>query len=145
MTLARVAPCGHIAPIGERCPTCGTTPAEKAESKRKRSKRSYLEIYGTPRWKQLRLEILRRDRFTCQDCGARATVAAHRQPHNGTGNDPLAWDPRNLKASCATCNAHEANQRQHAKGDHHAETQITEAGTVLRHDRERQEEGLWVF
>jgi 5-methylcytosine-specific restriction enzyme A len=117
MTLARVAPCGHIAPIGERCPHCGTTPAEKAESKRKRSKQSYIEIYGTPRWKKLRLTVLRRDRFQCQyryaGCKGKANHAAHIHPHNGTGADPLAWDPANLIASCDHCNSIEANQRQH--------------------------------
>jgi 5-methylcytosine-specific restriction protein A len=143
MTLARVASCGHIAPIGQRCPQCGTTPAEKAESRRKRSKQSYTEIYGTPRWKQLRPTILRRDGWRCQDCGAKATVVAHIQPHNGTGSDPLAWDPRNLKASCATCNANEANTRQHAKGDHDA-SQEQEAGRSHRDGRRRQEETPWV-
>jgi 5-methylcytosine-specific restriction protein A len=145
MTLARVAPCGHIAPIGQRCPQCGTTPAEKAESQRKRSKQSYIEIYGTPRWKKLRLEILRRDRFTCHECGAKATHAAHLEPHDGTGSDPRAWDPRNLRASCATCNSREANQRQHATKEASHASQVETPSRTHRDGRRRQEETPWVI
>jgi 5-methylcytosine-specific restriction endonuclease McrA len=110
--LARVAPCGHVAPVGEKCPQCGTSPAEKAESQRKRSKQSYVEVYGTPRWKALRLEVLRRDKFRCQECGEKANQAAHIHPFT-SGQDAHAWDPRNLKASCARCNSREASQRWH--------------------------------
>lgn len=111
--LVRVLTCGHTAPSGEDCATCGPSPAKRAESQRKRGQRSYIEVYSTQRWRVLRLKILRRDRFTCTTCGGPATQAAHITPFT-SGDDPNAWDETNLAASCKSCNSREASNRYHA-------------------------------
>lgn len=110
--LARVLACGHTAPLDQPCPVCGPTPAKRAESARKRERAAWQKVYNTPRWRKVRREVLKRDRFTCQDCGARATVAAHLRPFDP--DDEAAFDPRNLKASCVSCNSREASNRYHA-------------------------------
>lgn len=64
--------------------------------------------YNTTRWRKLRLNILKRDRFTCQwpGCG-RVTgdtsqlVADHRRPHRGDA--ALFWDEDNLETLCKPC------------------------------------------
>ena len=61
--------------------------------------------YKTERWRRLRLQILKRDLFTCQQTGVMligkypaddSPVVDHKVPHHG---DPiLFWDERNLQA-----------------------------------------------
>ena len=55
---------------------------------------------STRQWRELRAQILARDRYTCQTCGAPAEHVDHIRPlHNG-GSD----QPGNLAAACAECN-----------------------------------------
>lgn len=64
--------------------------------------------YKLARWARLRLEVFKRDRFTCQweRCGrmepvTSLLVADHKQPHRG---DPrLFWDKNNLQTLCKSC------------------------------------------
>jgi 5-methylcytosine-specific restriction protein A len=63
--------------------------------------------HSTARWRELRLEVLLRDDYTCR-CGCNGThpnrsqlVADHIVPHRG---DPdLFWDPDNLQTLLKTC------------------------------------------
>lgn len=65
--------------------------------------------YKTKRWKDLRLEVLVRDAYTCQFPGCRrilggtypaddSPVVDHRRPHRG--DERLFWERRNLQALC---------------------------------------------
>lgn len=143
MPLARVLACGHTAPLDQDCPVCGPTPAKRAESARKRSKQSYIEVYSTPRWRALRLDVLQRDHFRCQDCGAQATVAAHTKPFSV--GDPHVFDPAYLKASCVSCNSSEASQRWHATKETKDASEIQETGSPHGHGRSRQEDTTWAY
>lgn len=62
--------------------------------------------YKTQRWRSLRWDVLRRDRFTCQMCNKIAEdssqlVADHVQPHRGDAL--LFWNRDNLQCLCASC------------------------------------------
>jgi 5-methylcytosine-specific restriction protein A len=54
---------------------------------------------STRQWRNLREQILARDRYACQRCGAAATHVDHIVPVARGGAD----DPRNLQALCAAC------------------------------------------
>lgn len=68
----------------------------------------YRKWYKTARWQQLRMEVLTRDKFTCQmvGCGkvtgkTSQLVCDHIQPHRG--NERLFWDLSNLQCLCKPC------------------------------------------
>ena len=73
--------------------------------------------YSLARWKRLRIEVFKRDMFTCQrkECGrlvgdTSKLVADHRQPHRG---DPvLFWDDDNLQTLCKTCHDREKQREE---------------------------------
>lgn len=76
-------------------------------------------LYRTARWRALRLEVLRRDGWTCRQTGVLligkhpapdSPVVDHIVPHRG--DEALFWDPANLQAV--------------AKGWHDAEKQRLE-------------------
>jgi 5-methylcytosine-specific restriction protein A len=74
--------CGALINAGSYCPRC-----------RPRNG-------STRQWRNLRDQILARDRWTCQQCGARATHVDHVVPVARGGTD----HPGNLQALCAGCN-----------------------------------------
>lgn len=84
----------------------GAAPATEAERLRQRDREQPWSGWKkTARWQKLRLKILRRDGWICQQTGVRLSgkypapnsgVADHIKPHRG---DPkLFWDPENLQA-----------------------------------------------
>jgi 5-methylcytosine-specific restriction endonuclease McrA len=64
--------------------------------------------YLTAHWrKHLRPAILARDAYTCHWCGARATQVDHIRAL-AEGGEP--YNPSNLVAACASCNAKRGNK-----------------------------------
>jgi 5-methylcytosine-specific restriction enzyme A len=66
-----------------------------------------IDVYQTPRWKALRLRVLREANYLCQceECekrpvGEPANTVDHRIPHHG--RPELMWDRRNLRAMSAS-------------------------------------------
>lgn len=66
------------------------------------------KLYGSVRWRKLRIAIFERDTFTCQwpGCGrvegnTSQLVADHRIPHRG--DEGLFWDEANLWTLCKPC------------------------------------------
>jgi 5-methylcytosine-specific restriction protein A len=74
--------CGALINSGSYCPRC-----------RPRNG-------STRAWRGLREQILARDRYTCQRCGAPAGHVDHITALARGGSD----HPANLRALCATCN-----------------------------------------
>jgi 5-methylcytosine-specific restriction endonuclease McrA len=79
-------------------------------------------LYNTKRWKQLRLEVLRRDGFTCQQTGVRLTgkapapnspVVDHIRPHRGDA--ALFFDPANLQSVSKAW--HDSEKQRQEKAD----------------------------
>jgi 5-methylcytosine-specific restriction endonuclease McrA len=66
------------------------------------------KMYGTARWRALRIKIFERDGYTCQwpGCGrvegnTSMLIADHRTPHRG--DERLFWDEGNLWTLCKPC------------------------------------------
>jgi hypothetical protein len=78
---------------------------ERERNQRRAEANAWRSWYSTERWRELRLRILKRDRYTCQRTGVLLTgkhpapdspVVDHIKPHRG---DPeLFWDESNLQA-----------------------------------------------
>lgn len=73
-------------------------------------------LYHSVAWRQLRWEVLTRDRFTCRRCNTlfvdtSRLVADHIVPHRG--DEKLFWDKSNLQTLCDTCHnrAKQAEER----------------------------------
>jgi 5-methylcytosine-specific restriction protein A len=104
--------------IAHACPVCGDsvrgagrcTKCARPENQRKNTRATYTTVYGTPRWRELRLKILTRDRFTCQECGGKANSADHIKPFTDA-TDPLAWQSSNLQSMCQRCHGRKDGAR----------------------------------
>jgi 5-methylcytosine-specific restriction enzyme A len=64
--------------------------------------------YNTQAWRRLRQAILIRDGHTCQVGGPRCVIVATTVHHilPSSQHPERFWDPTNLEAACAPCNAH---------------------------------------
>lgn len=70
---------------------------------------SYSSKHKDPRWQRLRLEILNRDKFACQACGATdQPLHVHHTVYARSGN-PWDVDPDTLQTLCEAC--HEERTR----------------------------------
>lgn len=63
---------------------------------------TYAEQLKDPRWQKKRLEILKRDKFTCRLCGDKSTTL-HIHHNNYKGNP---WDVSNDELMCLCCHCH---------------------------------------
>lgn len=78
--------------------------SEQARNRKRDSENAWRGWYKTPRWKVLRLKVIKRDKWICQQTGAlligkhpapNSPVVDHIRPHRG---DPkLFWDETNLQ------------------------------------------------
>jgi 5-methylcytosine-specific restriction endonuclease McrA len=107
--------------IDHACPKCGEAVSGKGRCARcmrpvnkrinaEKNARPQRRVYGSTRWKTLSAKIIHRDKGICQACGGRAETAAHIQPFRDH-SDPLAWNERNLRAECRSCNGREGGKR----------------------------------
>lgn len=78
-------------------------------------------VTSTNAWKQLRRQVLERDRYQCQlqfpgICTGYATVVDKKQA--AARRPDLALDPGNAQAACQACNDHKAltTDKSHADG-----------------------------
>ena len=76
---------------------------------RRKFRRHSDAITRTPRWKALRVEVLRRDDFKCRSCGARGRLEVdHIVPVRDAPD--RAYDMTNLQALCAACHARKTRE-----------------------------------
>lgn len=61
-------------------------------------------VTRTERWKRLRVEILRRDKWCCVKCGARGNLEIDHIESVRIAPD-LAYEPKNLQALCKSCHS----------------------------------------
>jgi hypothetical protein len=60
---------------------------------------SYAEYIRSPEWRQKRLEIIRRARGICEQCGLWPVVNVHHLTYERLGNEPL----EDLLGLCSGC------------------------------------------
>lgn len=66
-------------------------------------KKTYSEKLRDPRWQQMRLKIMERDKFTCQFCGStEKTLNVHHKLYS-KGAEPWEYDERILVTCCEDC------------------------------------------
>ena len=71
---------------------------------------SYSEKLKDPRWQRLRLEILNRDKFTCQICSATdKTLHVHHPHYSPEYQNPWEYDDYLLLTLCETCHSNEGD------------------------------------
>lgn len=91
--------------IGSLAPRIGAAHGdEKARSRERDQVNAWRAWYKTERWRKLRLQILRRDSYTCKQTGvlvigrypaSNSAVVDHIKQHHG--DEQLFWDPDNLQ------------------------------------------------
>lgn len=96
--------CGYVKEHRERCPRC-TKDYNKSYTAVSRDKETYDNVYNTTRWKNLRVEVLKRDRGLCVRCFAnnrieKGTVCDHIIEISDGG---AIWDINNLQLLCQSC------------------------------------------
>lgn len=64
-------------------------------------------FYHSAQWKRMRKQILRRDLYTCEDCGRRATEVHHEIELTPVNiSDPsIALNPKLLHSLCHDCHS----------------------------------------
>ena len=67
--------------------------------KRQRRKEYYAEYLKSDAWRRKRFVVLRRDNWTCQYCGAKATEVHHKRYARNIGREPIHW----LVSLCKQC------------------------------------------
>jgi len=68
---------------------------------------SYIDLLRDPRWQRKRLEILQRDGFTCQECGAiEKPLHVHHKVYQ-RGKKPWEYDGGSLTTLCEDCHGFE--------------------------------------
>ena len=77
--------------------------------------------YNLARWRRLRLEVFRRDMFTCQmaacgrvECDTSQLVADHKRPHRG--DIALFWSSENIQTLCKPCHDGVKQAEEHRRG-----------------------------
>lgn len=71
--------------------------------------KKYFEKLKDPRWQRLRLEILQRDDFACQNCGTN-TETLHVHHLNYTGYNPWNAPSEDLITLCEECHETESKE-----------------------------------
>lgn len=95
----------RLKPIGDRLkPALGRADSEAKRLRDRDASVHWRKWYKTQRWRNLRIEILTRDAWTCQKTGViclgtypadNSAVVDHIRPHHG--DEALFWDPTKLQ------------------------------------------------
>ena len=72
---------------------------------------SYSEKLRDPRWQKKRLEIMQRDAFTCQECGAAEKTLNVHHCFYEYGKDPWDYPDSSLTTLCEDCHELESDTR----------------------------------
>ena len=66
-------------------------------------------LYGSRRWRELRVSILERDAYTCQHCGLAGLEVDRIRPICKGG---AIWEKANLQAMCKGCHSRKTRREQ---------------------------------
>jgi 5-methylcytosine-specific restriction endonuclease McrA len=116
-----------MSPIAHLCPTCrllipaNRKTAHQAKHHRERiAHRATLEpwtrLYNTPQWKTARQKTLRRDAYSCRECGTTDKLEIHHHPnlsdiyHHANSWETFIADATNPHALTTLCASHHRKQ-----------------------------------
>lgn len=78
-------------------------------------KESYSEKLKNPKWQKLRLKILERDNWTCQNCfDAESTLHVHHKIYE-YGKNPWEYPSNNFITLCEECHNFETTDRKESE------------------------------
>ncbi|WP_426229305.1 HNH endonuclease [Pararhizobium sp. DWP3-4] len=95
---------------------------EKTRLRERDQNVAWRKWYKTERWRKLRLEVLLRDAYTCQQTGVicmgkypapNSPVADHRIKHNG--DEQLFWDIKNVQTVSKAYHDSEKQKQERAQ------------------------------
>lgn len=66
-------------------------------------KKTYSEKLRDPRWQRMRLDVMQRDNFACQDCGDKTKTLAVHHAYYVTGRNPWMYPAWSLSTLCDDC------------------------------------------
>lgn len=72
------------------------------------SKRTYSDLLKDPRWQRMRLEVLNRQDFTCEECGSKDRTLHVHHTYYTKNTKPWEYPASSLRVLCEQC--HEAWQ-----------------------------------
>jgi hypothetical protein len=64
---------------------------------------TYSEKLKDPRWQKMRLKVLERDGWQCQECGDKETMLCVHHRYYESGKDPWEYPPEALRTLCEHC------------------------------------------
>jgi hypothetical protein len=76
------------------------------------SKKTYWEMLKDPRWQQMRLRVMEREQFMCQECGDGTTTLNVHHTYYERGKDPWDYPAESLHCLCEPCHAQASEERQ---------------------------------
>lgn len=77
---------------------------------------NYLQLLKDPRWQKKRLQILQRDKFTCQHCGnTEKQLHVHHFRYSNVPWDDLENEDKYLITLCIDCHEKETETQKHIK------------------------------
>lgn len=75
----------------------------------------YAEQIKSPKWQKKRLEILKRDEFTCQECGNKELTLHVHHKHYNKGAKIWEYENWELTTLCEICHNIQHNEQKNSK------------------------------
>jgi hypothetical protein len=64
---------------------------------------SYSDLLRDPRWQRMRLEVMQRADFACEECGDKTTTLNVHHTYYAPGRKPWEYEPESLRCLCERC------------------------------------------
>lgn len=89
---------------------------------------TYSELLRDPKWQRKRLEVLRRDDFTCQECGSTTKTLHVHHCYYERGRKPWDYPSSGLLTLCYECHEYETVSYGNDKSQHPFLRDLAEIG-----------------
>lgn len=66
---------------------------------------NYKDLYRDPRWQKLRLEVMNRAGFQCEECSSEQNTLNVHHKFYTKGAKPWEYEPENLQCLCENCHS----------------------------------------
>jgi 5-methylcytosine-specific restriction endonuclease McrA len=75
----------------------------------KKTYKTYSEKLKDPRWQKMRLQVLEREKFTCEDCKSKEKTLHVHHTFYTKGANPWEYDAQYLRCLCDDCHTKRAD------------------------------------